>query len=151
MIPYFPRLLDITMNNRAIPGDWKKTIVVPIYKKGNRSVIGNYRPASLTSVVCKQREHVTTGQLRQMCEKIEWLYESQHGFRPGYSYENQLLTICQDISDDLDEGVRKDWLEDGGIQVRFPAGARNFCLLHSVLHIMYRMLYPGSKAPGVRS
>ena len=30
MIPYLARLLDIVMNNNAIPGDWKKAIVVPI-------------------------------------------------------------------------------------------------------------------------
>jgi hypothetical protein len=61
MIPYLARLLDITMNNNSIPGDWKKVIVVPIYKRGDRSVVGNYRPASLTSVVCKQMEHVIAG------------------------------------------------------------------------------------------
>ena len=32
MIPYLARLLDITMNNNAIPGNWKKALVVPIYK-----------------------------------------------------------------------------------------------------------------------
>ena len=32
MIPYFARLLDITTNNNAIPGDWKKVIVVGIHK-----------------------------------------------------------------------------------------------------------------------
>jgi len=35
-----------------------------------------------------------------------WLFEVQHGFRPGYSYESQLVTVCQDIADSLDEGVR---------------------------------------------
>ena len=30
MIPYLVRLLDTTVNNEAIPGDWKKTIVVAI-------------------------------------------------------------------------------------------------------------------------
>jgi hypothetical protein len=34
MIPYLARLLDITMNN---PGDWKKAIVIPIHKGGDRS------------------------------------------------------------------------------------------------------------------
>jgi hypothetical protein len=34
MIPYLARFLDITMNNKAIPGDWKK-IVFPIYKGGD--------------------------------------------------------------------------------------------------------------------
>ena len=37
-----------------------------------------------------------------------WLYEGQHGFRPGYSCESQVVTVCQDIADSLDEGVRRD-------------------------------------------
>ena len=37
------------MNNNAFPGDWKKAIVIPIYKGGDRSVVGNYRPVSLTN------------------------------------------------------------------------------------------------------
>jgi len=32
MIPYHARLLDITISNAAIPSDWKRTMVVPIYK-----------------------------------------------------------------------------------------------------------------------
>jgi hypothetical protein len=54
MIPYLSRLLDITMNNNSIPSDWKKAIVVPIYKGGDRSAVGNFRPVSLTSVFCKK-------------------------------------------------------------------------------------------------
>jgi len=41
MIPYLVRLLGITMNNNFIAGDWKKDIVFPIYKGGDRSVVGN--------------------------------------------------------------------------------------------------------------
>jgi len=40
MIPYLARLLDITMNNNAIPSDWKKAIVVPTYKGADQSVVG---------------------------------------------------------------------------------------------------------------
>ena len=93
IIPYLARLLDITMNNNAIPGDCKKTIVFPIYKGGDRSVVGNYRPVSLTSVVCKQMEHVIAGYLRQAREMSGWLYEGQHGFIPGYSCENQVVMV----------------------------------------------------------
>jgi len=42
MIPYLATLLDITKNNNAIPSDWKKAIVFPVYKEGNRSVVGNH-------------------------------------------------------------------------------------------------------------
>ena len=37
-----------------------------------------------------------------------WLYEGQHGFRPGYTCQSQVVTVCQDIADSLDDGVRTD-------------------------------------------
>jgi sarcosine oxidase/L-pipecolate oxidase len=82
MIPYLARLLDTTINNGTIPRDWKKSIVFPIHKGGDRSVVKNYRPVSLNSVVCKQMEHVIAGYI-QVWEDTDWLYEGQHGFRPG--------------------------------------------------------------------
>ena len=58
MIPYLGRLLEITMNNGTLPGDWRRAMVVPVHKGVDRSLVSNYRPVSLTSVVCKQMEHV---------------------------------------------------------------------------------------------
>jgi hypothetical protein len=37
-------------------------------------------------------------------------YEGQHGIRPGYSCESQL--ICQDISDSLDEAAKLEAIID---------------------------------------
>ena len=34
--------------------------------------------------------------------------EGQHRFRPGYSCKSQVITVCQDIADSLDEGVGID-------------------------------------------
>jgi hypothetical protein len=83
MIPYLAKLLDITMNNNTIPGDCRKAIVVPINKGRDRSVVGIYRSVSLTSVVCKQTEHVIAGYLGQAWEMRGWLNEGQHNFRAG--------------------------------------------------------------------
>ena len=41
-----------------------------------------------------------------MTDKNDWLYEGQHGFRPGYSCESHVITVCQNIADCLDEGGR---------------------------------------------
>ena len=84
MIPYLARLLDITINNGTLPCDWSRATVVPVYKSGHRSLVTNYRPVSLTSIVCKQMENIAS-YLRQVGVKNDWLYEGQHGFRPGYS------------------------------------------------------------------
>jgi len=32
MIPYLARLLDVTMNNGTLSGDWKRATVIPIHK-----------------------------------------------------------------------------------------------------------------------
>jgi hypothetical protein len=48
------------------------------------------------------------GYLRQVCHKNDWLYEELHGFRPGYSSENQDVHSMLDIADPLDEGVGTD-------------------------------------------
>jgi len=106
--PYLARLLEIPLNNVTIPREWKRATVVPIYKGGDRSSVSNYRPISLTSVVCKQLEHFISGYLRQVWDKNDWVYEGQPGFRPGHSCESQVITVCQDIADSLDEGVGID-------------------------------------------
>jgi len=108
MTPYLARLLAISLKNATIPSDWKRATVVPIYKGGDRLAVSNYRPISLTSVVCKQLEHVIAGYLRQVWDKNDWLYEGQHGFRLGYSCESQVITVGQDIADSLDEVVGID-------------------------------------------
>jgi len=33
MVPYLARLMDVTLNNSTLPDDWKKAIVIPIFKK----------------------------------------------------------------------------------------------------------------------
>jgi len=108
MTPYLARLLEISLNNASIPSDWKKATVFPIYKGGDRLAVTNCRPTRLTSVVCKQLERVTAGYLRQVWDKNDWLWEGQHGFRLGYSCESQVIAVCQDIVDSLDEGVGID-------------------------------------------
>ena len=52
--------------------------------------------------------NVIAGYIRQVWEDGDWLYEGQHGFRPGYSCEGQIITVCQDISGSLDEAARLD-------------------------------------------
>ena len=43
-----------------------------------------------------------------MWDKNDWLYEGQHGFRPGYSCESQEIAVCQDIANSMDNGDKID-------------------------------------------
>jgi hypothetical protein len=82
-----------------MPSDWNRVIMIPIHKGGDRSLVTNYRPVSLTSTVCKQMEHITASYLTQVWDKNDWLYKGRHGFRPGYSCGSQVTTVCQDVAD----------------------------------------------------
>jgi hypothetical protein len=53
-------------------------------------------------------EHIAASYLRQVWDKNKWLYEGLHGFRLGYSCESQVIAVCQDNADSMDNGERID-------------------------------------------
>ena len=52
--PILHLFFQASINQGILPTDWKTANVVPIFKKGDKSKAENYRPVSLTSVVCKR-------------------------------------------------------------------------------------------------
>ena len=77
--------------------------MVPLHKKGDRSVPGNYPPISLTSIPCKIMEHIILHKLNGELDKV--LSVSQHGFRTGLSCETQLTSTILSIAKALDKKV----------------------------------------------
>ena len=46
-------LFQKSLQERAAPSDWLESWITAIHKKGAKDVLSNYRPVSLTSVICK--------------------------------------------------------------------------------------------------
>ena len=58
MAPLLTHIYKASLHQCKLPHDWKTALVSPIYKKGSRKSLENYRPISLTSIPCKILEHL---------------------------------------------------------------------------------------------
>ena len=89
-------LFRLSLDRGLLPEEWKVGQVVPIFKKGKKDRASNYRPVSLTSVICKVMESVVRDQLLEHLISTGQLSDAQHGFVPKRSCVTQLLTTMED-------------------------------------------------------
>ena len=73
------------LKSGIIPQQWKDAIIAPIFKKGDRSLAKNYRPVSLTSVICKVLEKIIVIQISEHLKTNGLTCPAQHGFKAGHS------------------------------------------------------------------
>jgi hypothetical protein len=96
LAPMVSHLFQQSFNSGTIPQDWKSALVSAIYKKGPKSDPANYRPISLTCVLCKVMEHIVVSHLSKHLDTHNILADHQHGFRRGRSCETQLALSIHD-------------------------------------------------------
>ena len=82
--------------------------VKPLFKKGSKKKVGNYRPVSLTSICCKLLEKIIRDDIVKYLEENGFLVDNQHGFRGGRSCLTQLLEIMEIWTGWLDRGLAWD-------------------------------------------
>ena len=88
-------LFDKSLENGEVPSDWKRAIVVPIFKKGGKDLSQNYHPVSLTCIICKIMERLIRDKMMEFLTSTMLLSDKQFGFVPGRSCTLQLL-VCVD-------------------------------------------------------
>ena len=92
-----------SIDTSVLPPVWKEAVVTPIYKGGPRNDVSNYRPISITSILCKCLEHIISSNVWTHLESNGILSNRQHGFRKGYSTTTQLLHVVHHAVDNLDK------------------------------------------------
>jgi len=91
-----------------VPTDWKMANVTCIFKKGIRSEPGNYRPISLTSIVCKLLEKLIRESILNHLTRHNLLSDNQYGFRGHRNTILQLLTVLEDWTSAIDSDGQVD-------------------------------------------
>ena len=80
----------------------------PIFKKWDKTCSGNYRPFSLTSVVCKLFEGLIRDGSCDHLNQNKLLSDCQFGFSKGRSCVTQLLITINDWMTELDDSIPVD-------------------------------------------
>jgi len=88
-----------------LPEDWKLAHVTPIYKnKGAHNLAVNYRPVSLTSVVCKLMESILREHITRYLTNLKLLSKKQYGFISRRSTVTQLLMYIDKCCESMSGG-----------------------------------------------
>ena len=96
------------MTDGKIALDWKRANVDPIHKKGDKGVTDNYRPVSLTSLVCKVLESIIKDKIVDFLDEHNLIKETQHGFRKGRSCLTNLLGFLDFVTAGFDSRNQLD-------------------------------------------
>ena len=94
--PSLCKVFNISLSQVVLPEDWRVANVTPLHKKGSHSDTSNYRPVSITSLVCKILERIIYNRILSFLNKNKILSDNQHGFRRNRSCETQLLAAVND-------------------------------------------------------
>ena len=101
-------LFKNTLSEGKLPNDWKTANITAIHKKGNKKIASNYRPVSLTCLVCKKMEEIVRDVITEFMKSAKLLSKKQFGFIGKRSTVLQLLKVMDDWTRILDEGEELD-------------------------------------------
>ena len=94
-------IINHSIRTSTVPNIHKQALIKPLFKKGDDSVCGNYRPVSLLPSLSKILEKVVNKQLVHHLETKGLLTPNQFGFRPKNQTTHvvhQLLNIISDAA-----------------------------------------------------
>ena len=94
----------------CVPNIWRTANVCPVFKKGSKGDPGNYRPISLTCILCIVMESIIRDAMIQFLLQNKLICSSQHGFLPGRSTLTNLLEYLETLTRLVDEGHEVDVL-----------------------------------------
>ena len=98
----------MSLRKNYVPREWRKATISAIYKKGSKKSANNYRPVSLTSIICKLMEKIIRNFITDHMTANKYFSKKQFGFMKGRSTMLQLLKTLAIWTEAIDNGNNID-------------------------------------------
>ena len=91
-VRWFKSLFDAIWHEKEVPEDWKSQLLIPLHKKGSRTICDNYRGIALLSTPSKVFTKAILNRVKHRTELL--LCESQCDFHSGRGCADHLSSVC---------------------------------------------------------
>ena len=97
-------IINQMLTTGIFPDAFKLSKVIPLFKKGDSSLLVNYRPISLLPTISKVFERVIHDQMYEYFTQFNLLAEQQYGFRKQRSTEFAAIKLIDHVSKEMEAG-----------------------------------------------
>ena len=97
-------IFNKSFQSGSLPKMWSCANIVPLFKKGNKLDPTNYRPVSLTSVLCKTMERIVRDKMMDFLNVNNLINVNQHGFVNNKNCVSNLLEALDYITSSIADG-----------------------------------------------
>lgn len=104
LIPVLTKLINEVLNSGEYPDILKCSRVIPIFKSGIPSSVGNYRPISVVSILSKIIEKILKIRMLSFIKKYNMIDKQQYGFLEKSNTQSAALDVIHFVSCELDQG-----------------------------------------------
>lgn len=106
LVPILAHIFNLSLGSGVFPLVFKKALVHPIHKGGDRDSVTNYRPISVLSTLSKILEKILNKRLVGYLETNNIIADNQYGFRKGKSTEDAVLHLTEIVTRNLNSKLK---------------------------------------------
>ena len=106
--PIIKVIFEKSLQIGKLPSEWVTANVMPVFKKGDKSLAANYRTISLTCILCKVLGHILASNIVKHLDAQGIMYDLQHGFKEKRSCETQPVMMIDDLAQNASAGNQTD-------------------------------------------
>lgn len=101
--PILKHLFNLSLQQGLFPPQLKHATVIPIFKKGDKTKVENYRPISLLPTISKIFEKIVKNLVLSFIDELNFFSNCQFGFQKGKNVNlavyKQIDVICEAIEE----------------------------------------------------